>query len=290
MTPSGVRQRTIARAVECTGSGLHLGERCKVRLLPAPENTGIVFVRTDLPGRPRIAATAENRIAQPRRTAIMCGEAEVHTVEHLISAVVGTGIDNLLVEIDGPEAPGLDGSAVRYVELLREAGVAEQARPRREIVLREPIWLEGRNGSSIAAEPWSDGLLLSYTLDYPPPMLQNQVVELVVTDESYERELAPARTFVMKEEAELLQQLGMGAGANFDNTIVYDMDGPMQGVALRFKDEAARHKLLDLVGDLALLGARLRARVTAVKSGHELNLELANAILALEAREAAPRP
>lgn len=287
MTPSGVRQRTIARAVECSGSGLHLGATCRLRLLPAAEDTGITFVRTDLPGKPRIAATAENRVAQPRRTAIMSGDALVHTVEHLISAVTGTGIDNLTVELDGPEAPGLDGSAAAYVELLAQAGTVEQKAFRREIVLRERVHVEGRNGSSVTAEPWSGGLRLSYTLDYPPPMLQNQRVELDLTDEGYKREIAPARTFVMREEAELLQALGMGAGANFDNTIVYDMDGPMQGVALRFPDEAARHKLLDLVGDLALLGARLRARVTAVKSGHELNLELANAILALEA--SAPR-
>lgn len=272
-------QRTIARVVETTGVGLHTGETVRVRFLPAAIDTGIVFVRTDLPGRPRIPARAEHRIAQPRRTAIQCGDAEVHTVEHLISAAVGIGIDNLDIELAGAEAPGFDGSAVEYVKLLRSAGLADQDARRREVVVTQPVKVEGRNGSELTALPSARGLQITYTLDYPVKPLRNVRVELDVTEERYADEIAPARTFCLREEAELLRAFGMGAGATLDNTLVFDDDGPVGGASLRFPDEAARHKVLDLVGDLALLGSRLRAHVVAVKSGHELNLALVQELL-----------
>lgn len=272
-------QRTIEHGAECAGVGLHTGETVTARFLPGLPGTGIVFVRTDLPGRPRIPALATNRIAQPRRTAIQCGEAEVHTVEHLISAAVGIGIDNLEVHLAGPEAPGFDGSAAEYVRILRGAGLREQDARRREVVIKEPVKVEGRNGAQLTALPYAGGLRLSYTLDYPVKPLRNVHVEVDVTEERYEREIAPARTFVLREEAELLRALGLGAGASLENTLVFDDDGPVGGAKLRFPDEAARHKLLDLVGDLALLGSRLRAHVVAVKSGHELNLALVQEIL-----------
>ncbi len=284
-------QRTIERGAECAGVGLHTGETVTARFLPAPPGTGIVFVRTDMPGSPRIPALAANRVAQPRRTAIQCGDAEVHTVEHLISAAVGIGIDNLEVHLAGPEAPGFDGSAAEYVKILRGAGLREQDARRREIVITEPVQVEGRNGAQLTALPHPSGLRVTYTLDYPVKPLRNVRVELDVTEERYEREVAPARTFVLREEAELLRALGLGAGASFDNTLVFDDDGPVNGVQLRFPDEAARHKLLDLVGDLALLGSRLRAHVVAVKSGHELNLALVQEIQKRYAPEiAGPSP
>jgi UDP-3-O-acyl N-acetylglucosamine deacetylase len=276
----GEAQRTLARAATCEGTGLHTGAFVHARISPAPPDSGIVFVRTDLPGRPRIAVLAVNRIAQPRRTVIEASGAEVNTVEHLVSAAVGLGIDNLEIEVDGPEAPGFDGSAAGYVELLRGAGVVDQTAPPREVVLEKPVRVEGRHGAFIAAEPWPHGLRITYSLDYPLPELRNQRVELDLTEDAYVRELASARTFCLRQEAEMLRAAGLGKGATFDNTVVYDEDGTVGNVKLRFPDEAARHKLLDLVGDLALLGARLRAHVTAAKSGHDLNLELVRAILA----------
>ncbi|MBI3725835.1 UDP-3-O-[3-hydroxymyristoyl] N-acetylglucosamine deacetylase [bacterium] len=281
-SPNGAsprRQRTIARAVACEGTGLHTGATVRVRIKPGPPGTGVVFVRTDLPGAPRIEASVANRIAQPRRTAIACGDAEVHTVEHLLSAAHGLGVDNLEVELDAFEAPGLDGSAIRYVELLGEAGLVEQDAPRREIVLRETITVEGRNGATLTASPNESGLRVSYSLDYPVKSLGKQTVSLDVTSERYAAEVAPARTFCLKAEADLLRMLGLGLGATFQNTLVFDEDGVIENT-LRFPDEAARHKLLDLVGDLALLGASVRANVVAVKSGHDLNLELVRKILA----------
>jgi UDP-3-O-[3-hydroxymyristoyl] N-acetylglucosamine deacetylase / 3-hydroxyacyl-[acyl-carrier-protein] dehydratase len=278
-------QRTIARPATCAGTGLHTGETATVRFVPAPPNTGIVFVRTDLPmtdggGRPKIPALAPYRIAQPRRTAIMCGEAEVHTVEHMISAAVGLGIDNLEIELAGPEAPGFDGSAAEYVRVLKAAGLEEQDAPRRELTVTEPIKVEGDNGAELTALPNpAGGLRLTYTLDYPVRPLRNVRVEFDVTEDRYASEIAPARTFVLKEEAEMLKALGLGAGASLDNTLVFDDDSPIGGVQLRFPDEAARHKVLDLVGDLAILGSRLNAHVIAVKSGHELNLALVMELL-----------
>ncbi len=273
-------QRTIARAASSAGVGLHTGEKAEVRFLPAAPGTGIVFVRTDLPGRPRIAAVAANRVAQPRRTALSQGDVEIHTVEHLISAAVGIGIDDLEVELAGPEAPGFDGSAQEYVRILREAGLRDLDAPRREVVVTEPVSVEGRNDSSLVALPYAGGFKITYTLDYPVRSLTNVTVELDVTEDSYAEAVAPARTFCLKQEAELLLAFGMGAGATLDNTLVFDDDGPVNGVALRFPDEAARHKVLDLIGDLALLGSRLRAHVVAKKSGHELNLALVQALLA----------
>ncbi len=272
-------QRTIAREVRCAGVGLHTGETSWVRFLPAPVDTGLVFVRTDLDGRPRIPVLAANRVNHPRRTALQVGEAEIHTVEHLVSGAVGIGIDNLEIELSGPEAPGFDGSSVEYVKLLAEAGLRDQEAPRRELVVGEAVRVEGSNGALLTAHPHASGLKITYTLDYPVRPLRNVVVELDVTEERYAREIAPARTFCLREEAELLQAMGMGAGATFDNTLVFDDNGPVKGVALRFPDEPARHKILDLVGDLALLGRRLRAHVVAVKSGHELNLALVKALL-----------
>jgi UDP-3-O-acyl N-acetylglucosamine deacetylase len=274
-----VLQRTIAHPASCAGVGLHTGETATVRFVPAAPETGIVFVRTDLDGRPRIPALAPYRIAQPRRTAIMCGEAEVHTVEHMISAAVGIGIDNLEIELAGPEAPGLDGSAKDYVKVLREAGTVEQDAPRRECVVTEEIRVEGQNGAELIARPNPSGLKLTYTLDYPLRSLSNVCVEFDVTERTYVDEIAPARTFVLREEAEMLKAFGLGVGASLENTLVFDEDGPVGGVQLRFPDEAARHKVLDLVGDLALLGSRLRAHVIAKKSGHELNLALVNELL-----------
>lgn len=273
-----MNQTTIARSVSSTGgAGLHTAARSTVRLLPAPADTGFTFVRVDLPGKPRVAALSKYRVLQPRRTAIESGEATVHTVEHLISAAVGLGVDNLLVEIDGPEIPGHDGSATKYVELIHDAGLVELDRPRRPVVVTEPVEVKREDGAMVLAMPNEGGLKITYTLDYGMPSLQ-QVVDVDLSRERYVEEIAPARTFCLKIEAEMLQAAGLGQGANFDNTVVYDWDGPINGVQLRLPDEAARHKILDLIGDLALLGRPLHAHVLAMKSGHDLNLALVQAL------------
>jgi UDP-3-O-[3-hydroxymyristoyl] N-acetylglucosamine deacetylase/3-hydroxyacyl-[acyl-carrier-protein] dehydratase len=272
-------QRTVARPAELTGVGLHTGVRTTVRLKPAEPNSGVVFVRTDLPGYVRIPATVKHRVSIQRRTALRKGEAEVHTIEHLLSAVAGLGIDNLEVELDGPELPGADGSARPFAELLRQAGVHEQDAPVREVTVKEPIGIS-QNGASLVALPY-DGLRVSYTLDYPHATLPSMHYSVEIDERGYEEEIAPARTFVLRREAEMLLAAGLGKGANTENTVVINDDGKVDG-PMRFADEPVRHKVLDILGDLALIGAPLRAHIIAVKSGHELNAALVHKILERE--------
>ncbi len=275
------RQRTIARpTATATGVGLHTGKQVNVRVKPAGPGTGIVFVRTDLPGYARIPCSVSAQTTSQRRTALREGQAEVHTVEHLVSAAMGLGLDNLEVELDGEEMPGLDGSASSFVELLDEAGVHEQDVPCREIVVREPIEVSHKEASLVAL-PYPAGLRISYTLDYPLPSLPSMYYSLELTRDRYVKEIAPARTFCLRREAEMLLAAGLGKGANTENTVVMDDDGTVEG-ELRFADEPVRHKILDLLGDLGMAGCPVRAHIIAVKSGHELNAALVRKLLARE--------
>ncbi len=277
--PTTKRQRTVARPAELTGVGLHTGITTTVRVKPAEVNAGVTFVRTDLPGYVRIPATAKHRTHIARRTALKRGDAEVHTIEHLLSAACGLGYDNLEIELDGPELPGADGSARPFVQLLREAGVHDQDAPKKDIVVKEPIGIS-HAGASLVAMPY-DGLRISYTLDYPGSTIPSMHFMIDITEERYEQEIAPARTFVLRREAEMLLAAGLGKGANQQNTVVIGDDGKLDGQT-RFADEPVRHKILDILGDLALLGAPLKAHIIAVKSGHELNVSLVQKLLERE--------
>ena len=281
-------QRTIAQPAERTGVGLHTGEEVTVRINPAPPGTGIVFVRTDVPGFARIPCHAGARVNEQRRTALREGEGEVHTVEHLLSAAVALGIDNLEVEMTGVEMPGLDGSARGFVELFEEAGVHEQDEEINEIVITEPIGVQ-TGDASLVALPYEKGLRISYTMDYPVPTLPSMHFSLEVDREGFIKEIAPARTYCLRREAEALLAMGLGKGANEQNTVVMNDDGSVAG-ELRFPDEPVRHKILDLIGDLALVGAPIRAHLIAVKSGHEINASLARKILAAQEPDEAAAP
>jgi UDP-3-O-[3-hydroxymyristoyl] N-acetylglucosamine deacetylase / 3-hydroxyacyl-[acyl-carrier-protein] dehydratase len=271
------QQRTLARpAAEAVGVGLHTGEKVTVRVKPAPVNTGVVFVRTDVPGYARIPARAEYRAEIPRRTALAKDGAQVHTIEHLLSAAYGLGLDNLEVELDGLEVPGLDGSAKGWLEVFEEAGVHEQDAKVEEIVISEPVGIS-HGGASLVALPY-DGLRVSYTLDYPGDTVPSMHFSCEINRERYTQDIASARTFVLRREAEALLAAGLGKGANTDNTVVIDDNGEYAS-DLRLPHEPVRHKILDILGDLALLGAPLRAHVIAVKSGHELNVSLVSKIL-----------
>ena len=269
-------QRTIARPAEVQGVGLHSGQTTTVRVKPAPPDTGVVFVRTDVPGYARIPALISKRTEVPLRTALANEGQQVHTIEHLLSAVVGMGYDNLEVEVDGIELPGMDGSAQAFVQLLREAGVHEQDEPAREIVVREPIHIS-HDGASLVALPY-DGLRITYTLDYPDPTVPSMHYSCEVTEERYAKDIAPARTFVLKREAEALLAAGFGKGASLENTVVIGEHGPEGD--LRFADEPVRHKILDVIGDCALLGAPLCGEVEVVRGGHALLCEVLRAALA----------
>ncbi|MFA5148828.1 MAG: UDP-3-O-acyl-N-acetylglucosamine deacetylase, partial [Candidatus Omnitrophota bacterium] len=268
------QQRTIKNAVEIEGVGLHTGARTKVRLLPAEQNSGISFIRTDLPGSPVIKASIANVMEASRklrRTSLSSEGAEVHTIEHLMSAFNGMMIDNVKVEINGPEVPGIDGSATPFVELIKKAGIQAQPEQRRSFTVKDPIWLE-EDDTVLAILPDSD-FKVSYMLSYDHPMLRSQYASIVVTPETYEKEIAPTRTFCLEAEAEALRHQGLGKGANFENTLVVGKDGVINN-KLRFDDEFARHKISDLIGDLYLLGMALKGHVIAVKSGHPLNIRL----------------
>lgn len=267
-------QRTIKKEVQLEGVGLHSGDKVKLRLVPAESNSGINFIRTDLPDSPAIKATVSNVIESSRRlrrTSLACGNAEVHTVEHLMATLCGLMIDNLRIEMNGPEVPGLDGSAQPFVELIQKAEIQEQEATRKYLQAKEPIWLE-ENDTVLAMLP--DSLLkISYMLSYEHPLLKSQYLSIVVTPESFERELAPARTFCLEQEADELRRQGLGKGATFDNTLVVGKDGVIKN-KLRFEDEFARHKIADLIGDLYLLGFPIKGHIIAIKSGHPLNIRL----------------
>jgi UDP-3-O-[3-hydroxymyristoyl] N-acetylglucosamine deacetylase/3-hydroxyacyl-[acyl-carrier-protein] dehydratase len=276
-------QKTIGREVRLSGVGLHTGCEVNVILRPAPPDTGIVFVRTDLPESPQVEARVENIGSHPRRTSLVRGAAEVQTIEHLFSVLSVLRIQNLEVQIDGPELPGLDGSALPYYEALREAGVQDQSKRGREISLKEPVAV--RDGSTnLVAINASDGLTVAYTLDYQSPLLETQFFQTTINEENFAREIAPARTFVLEHEIKELQARGLGKGANCQNTLVLGREGII-GSELRYKNEFVRHKILDLIGDLYLMGGQLNACVLATRSGHQHNLQLVKLILESTARE-----
>lgn len=278
-----LNQKTIGREVRLSGLGLHTGREVNVVICPAPPDNGIVFVRTDLPGEPRVEARVENLSPLPRRTALASGPAEVQTIEHLFSALSVLNVQNLEVRLDAPELPGLDGSALPYYEALRDAGVEEQSKRGREISLKETIAIQD-GASSLVALRAPEGLTVAYTLDYQNPLPETQFFQIAINEETYAREIAPARTFVLEHEVKELRASGLGKGANLQNTLVLGRDGII-GTELRYKNEFVRHKILDLLGDLYLMNGRLNACVLATRSGHQHNLKLVRKILETTARE-----
>lgn len=269
------KQCTIRKSARVSGVGLHTGEKATVTLQPAAAGSGIRFVRTDLTPPVEIPITLDNILEDkkaPRCTTIRHNGTAVHTVEHLMSALCGAGIDNVTVEIAGPELPGLDGSSIEYLKAIREAGIEEQPACREHIRLWEPICIE-RNGASIVIMP-ADELSVSYTLHYPGhKFLDSQFFSLPITGETFEKQVAPCRTFCLQEEVEQLRQAGLGKGASYENTLVVSDKGVVENT-LRFENEFARHKVLDIIGDLYLLGRPVKGKIFGVKSGHALNIEL----------------
>lgn len=274
-------QRTLRTAVEVRGVGLHSGKETKVVIKPTGPGEGIVFVRTDLPETPEIAAIGENMIHRERRSCLRDGPAEVFTCEHLLASLSALRVDNVMIEIDGDEPPGLDGSARDFVTAIRGAGFVEQNAERGTFAVKEPIYV--REGSAtLVALPGNGGFSVDYHLDFPGTNgtgHQHQIVSIGVDAESFEREIAGARTFVFEGEVEALRAAGLGKGATADNTLVIDQAGKSKQAELRWSDEIARHKILDLVGDLAMVGVDLDAHVVATRSGHSLNLKLVHRLL-----------
>jgi len=269
------RQNTVAREVSYQGVGLHTGQNCTVRFLPAPPHSGVRFVRTDLSGHPEVPVAPENAVydeAQGRRTILRSGKAEVHTVEHLLAAVYGLGVDNLRIELDAmePGEPG-DGSALPYVKLLQEAGIEEQNAERKYIEV--PHQVTYRNGSAELIALPHNGLRISFTIQYDSQVIGTQHAVFDVVPEVFAGDIAPARTFVLRRDVEQLREAGMILGGSLDNAIVVEEDGVANQEGLRFPDEFVRHKVLDLLGDLTLLGRPLRGHIMAWRSGHQSHVK-----------------
>ena len=268
------RQRTIAREAELSGTGLHSGAATRVVFKPAPPDSGVRFVRTDLEGRPEIPVAVESAVTGEdfaRRTTIGSDEVSVGTVEHILATARGLGIDNVTVEIDAPEPPEPDGSCAPYLEVFRRAGVKEQNAEKSCFVLREPVaFSEG--DIELAAYPY-DGFKISFTIDYEHPLIGRQHISLEINEEVFEKEIAPARTFSLLKDVESLKARGLIKGGSLANSVVVGDDGILNDGALRFEDEFVRHKVLDLLGDLGLLGRPLKMHVVSLKSGHSTNLK-----------------
>jgi UDP-3-O-acyl N-acetylglucosamine deacetylase len=268
--------------------GYWSGRDVRVEFHPAEPQSGIVFIRRDLPGAPRIAATVANRFETPRRTVLRRGEAAVEMVEHILAALTGLAIDNCEVSVDQAEMPGCDGSALPFVSVLQRAGIVEQDCPRAVFVPQQPLRL-GNEEAWIEMRPGTSGrTVIRYDLDYGGgnPIGQ-QSLEILLSARLFPWNLAPARTFMLEREAAAIQDRGLGLRTTFQDLLVFDADGPIRN-RLRFPDECVRHKILDLVGDLALAGCDLACRLSAYRSGHRLNGELVRAILAQRAAAAAP--
>lgn len=278
-------QQTIRRAATVSGVGYWTGRPCRVDFLPASACAGIVFLRQCGDVTVRIPFAVEHRVDATARTNLAVAGAEVHMVEHAASALAGLGIDCCLVKVSGVEMPGLDGSAAPYVEALGEAGVERLGRPLDPLVVREPCRVEDGDAWIEALPPVYPGLSVEYELDYGPGPIGCQRLALRVTPEEYGRELAGARTFISRAEAERLQQAGLANHVTLRDLVVFGEDGPIDN-PLRWPDECVRHKVLDLVGDLALAGRPIHAHVRASRSGHRLNAMLAARLRPLVGRRA----
>jgi len=275
------RQVTLAREISYSGIGLHSGKNVQMRLGPAAENTGIVFQRNDLPGHNRIQALAEQVTSTLRATTISGeGGATVFTVEHLMAALSMLGIDNCLIEMDAPEPPVMDGSAAGFCDLLQQAGFKEQEAERK--VFAVPKAFSVYEGDKYVAILPYDGFRVSFTSINKHPLLGTQFYDLNLTRESFLKEIAPARTIGFMNEIAQLQKMGLGLGGSVENVVIYDDTKVLS--QLRFENELIRHKILDIVGDLYLLG-HLKGHIIAVKSGHALNSKLAKLIHAYRMKE-----
>ncbi|HEY8417946.1 MAG TPA: UDP-3-O-acyl-N-acetylglucosamine deacetylase [Limnochordales bacterium] len=268
-------QTTLGRPVSMTGTGLHSGRPCRLTLLPAPADAGVRWQRADLDGQPVVPAAVEHVVDTQRATTLGLGEARVQTVEHVMAALAGMGVDNALVQVDGPEPPLADGAAAAFVDLIRSAGVVTLEAPRRVRRVTRPV-AASYGDAHIVALP-ADRLRVTYVFVSDHPALGTQFAEYTIDPETFAAEIAPARTVGWLAEVEALRRRGLALGATLESAVVV---GERELVTpQRFPNEVARHKILDIVGDLALVG-RVQAHIIAVRSGHALHAALARRLVA----------
>ncbi|AQQ08557.1 UDP-3-O-[3-hydroxymyristoyl] N-acetylglucosamine deacetylase [Sedimentisphaera cyanobacteriorum] len=280
-----MKQKTIKNEASLSGKGLFSGSPVEVKFVPAQADTGIVFVRTDNPSPTKIPAHVSSLIETSRRTALGKGEVTISTTEHCLAAVYALGIDNLVIEVAGPELPGLDGSAAFYVEALKNAGIKQLAKDVNEFIVTEPIGIV-EDDASIYALPGAEGkYTVSFDLNYNQvDAIGKQLFSYEVSPESFEKEIAPARTFLLEKEAVEFQKNGIGSHLSPEDVLVIGEDGPISN-EFRFEDECVRHKVLDIIGDLVLAGVRIKGKIVAARSGHELNRKLAAKISELSRKQ-----
>jgi UDP-3-O-acyl N-acetylglucosamine deacetylase len=279
-------QRTIKNPVTLEGRGIHTGGRVKLTIKGAPADTGIRFIMTDLKGRPSLKAEISNLLDysnKQRCTSLRKGAAAVYTIEHLIAALNGLNIDNAEIEIDNREPPGLDGSALDYASAIQKAGSVEQERVRKELLLKEAVWEEAK-GAFLIAFP-NANFRISYLLHYNDPAFPLEYADFSFNSEQdkekvFLNDIAPARTYCLYKEAFLIKAIGLGKGSWLDNALVIKNGKPIRN-KFRLKDEPARHKILDLLGDLSLLNADIKAHIIGVKSGHALNAKFVRKLATL---------
>lgn len=270
-------QNTLLQEIEVSGIGIFTGEHASIKICPAPENFGVVFCRSDLAGTPKIPAKLEFVEPSPRCTKLCLDGASVLMVEHLLSALYAWGVDNALIEVNGPEIPGLDGSAKFFSEEIEKAGLRTQHSPRNYISITQPMyWSKG--DVHLVALP-SHEYRLSYTLHYPKsPLIRSQYYSFCLGHEEYKTDIAPSRTFSMYEEILPFVQKGIIKGGGLENALVIQGDKVLNPEGTRFENEMVRHKILDLIGDLSLIGTRINAHVIAICSGHSSNVAFAKVL------------
>ncbi len=269
-------QNTISREISITGKGLHTGNDINMRLNPAPRDTGIIFIRTDK-GNVRIKAGVSSVVDTTFATTLASDGVRVGTVEHLLAAFAGLNIDNIYVELDGPEVPIMDGSALPFVNKILETGIAKQAKHKSFLRILEPVVVT-EGSSQIAVTPY-EGSRITYRLFYTHPAFGEQKLGIDITTMKFARELAPARTFGFLRDVEMLRSKGLAKGGTLDNAIVLGEKDVLNGNRMRFKDEFVRHKILDAVGDISLVGFPIYGHIIANKSGHTLHIKLLKKIL-----------
>src|ERR1043166_4852532 len=278
-------QHTVSKTASLSGTSLHTGEKATLKLHPAPADHGIKFKRKDLQDEPTIDAKIENLKTVERATTIGEGSIRVHTVEHVLAALWAMGVDNAIVEMDANEPPIGDGSAQAYVDLIRKAGVVVQEEPRKFFGARDTMHVESKTGALLVLLP-DDKFRISCTQAGPNNKF-TQFLSLEVTPSAFERDIAPARTFVFYEDVKPLMDKNLIKGGSLENAIVVRGEAVLSKEPLRFADEFVRHKILDIIGDLALVGRRIRGHVVAVKPGHAINADLARLITREQARRSA---
>tara|TARA_B110000503_G_scaffold85453_1_gene130024 strand:- start:1189 stop:2103 length:915 start_codon:yes stop_codon:yes gene_type:complete len=275
-----IKQRTLNNMIRATGIGLHTGEKVFLTLRPAPEDTGIVFRRSDLSPMVEIQASAENVGDTMLSTTLMKGEVRVSTVEHLLAALAGLGIDNAIIDVTAPEVPIMDGSASPFVFLLQSAGIKEQNKPKRFIRIKKPISVSG--GDKTASFKPFNGFKVGFSIDFDHPAFNNRTLQASVdfSTTSFVKEISRARTFGFMHEIEYLRSQGLARGGSMDNAIVVDEFQVLNEDGLRYEDEFVKHKILDAIGDLYLLGNSLIGEYIGYKSGHGLNNSLLRELIA----------